>query len=169
MVESEWVLSRFGAHQGRARSQYLAFVLDGIGVGHREEFYDLKEQRFLGDTPFVEKINRRLDVEPPRRVKVELSTIEDMVCRRFQCPVESLYSRSKDRQGSLARAVIGYVGHELGTVKLAEIGRRYGRDQVTVSLGIKRLRERMGGESDLRKSVAALVQQVRGGKTKLNN
>jgi REP element-mobilizing transposase RayT len=76
MVQSEWVLSQFGSNLGAARSKYLAFVLEGIGSGHRDDFYDVKEQRFLGDAPFVDMINRRLDLDPPRRVKVDLSAIE---------------------------------------------------------------------------------------------
>lgn len=58
-------------------------------------------------------------------------------------------------------------GTRTGHFTLTDVARRYRRDQVTVSLGIKRLRERMAEESELRRSAAALVQQIR--EAKLNN
>lgn len=165
-VQSEWVLNQFAPNLGQALSKYLAFVLEGIGTGHRDDFYEVKEQRFLGDAPFVDMINRRLDLEPPRTVKVDLSAIETAVSGWCNYPVERLYSRTKEHRASFARAVVAYLGQELGGIKLNEVARRYGRDQVTLSLGIKRLRERLAEESDLSESIATLVQQIRDGKTK---
>ena len=166
MVQSEWILNQFAPTLGQARSKYLAFVLEGVGSGHRDEFYDVKEQRFLGDAPFVDMINRRLDLDPPRTVKVDLSAIEAAVSLLYKYPVEGLYSRTKEHRGSFARAVVAYLGQELGAIKLNDVARRYGRDQVTLSLGIKRLRERLAEESDLSASIAALMQQIRDGNTK---
>lgn len=167
MVQSEWILKQFGPNVAEARRNYAAFVLDGIGLGHRDDFYDVKEQRFLGDTAFVEKINRNLDLEPPSTVKVDLSVIEAAVLRRYQYPVELLYSPTKDPHGSFARAVVGYLGQVLGGVKLNEVARRYGRDQVTLSLGIKRLRERLAEESDTSKNIAILLKEIRDGRAKI--
>ena len=166
MVQSEWILNQFGPNLNQARSKYLAFVLEGVGSGHRDDFYDVKEQRFLGDAPFVDMINRRLDLDPPRTVKVDLSAIEAAVSRRYKYPVEGLYSRTKEHRGSFARVVVAYLGQELGAIKLNDVARRYGCDQVTLSLGIKRLRERLAEESDLSASIASLVQQIRDGKAK---
>jgi putative transposase len=166
-VQSEWVLKHFGPNLVQARRKYAAFVLDGIGLGHRDDFYDVKEQRFLGDAPFVEKINRRLDLKLTGTVKVDLSAIEAAVLRRYKYPVELLYSPSKDRRGSFARGVIAYVGQALGAIKLNEVARRYGRDQVTLSLGIKRLRERLAKEPDSSKNIASLLKELRDGRAKI--
>ena len=60
-------------------------------------------------------------------------------------------------RGSFARAVVAYLGQELGAIKLNEVAARYGRDQVTLSLGIKRLREGLAQESDLSENIASLL------------
>ena len=166
MVQSEWILKQFAANLAQARRRYEEFVLDGIGAGHRDDFYDVKEQRFLGDDRFVEKINRSLDLDPPLSIQVDLSAIETAVSRRYKYPVELLHSRTKEHRGSFARAVVAYLGQELGAVRLNEVAARYGRDQVTLSLGMKRLRERLAQESDLSENIACLVKQLRGGKAK---
>jgi hypothetical protein len=169
MVQSEWILNQFSPNLAQARRKYEEFVLEGIGAGHRDDLYDVKEQRFLGNDQFVEKINRSLDLNPPAKIRVDMSAIETAVSRRYKYPVELLHSRTKEHRGSFARSVVAYLGQELGTVRLNEVAARYGRDQVTLSLGIKRLRERLGQESDLRENMASLLKQLRGGKVKINN
>ena len=164
-VQSEWILNQFAPNLAQARRKYEEFVLDGIGAGHRDDFYDVKEQRFLGDDQFVEKINRSLDLDPRLTIRVDLSAIETAVSRRYKYPVELLHSRTKEHRGSFARAVVAYLGQELGTVRLNEAAARYGRDQVSLSLGIKRLRERLVQEADLSEDIASLLKQLRGGMT----
>lgn len=164
MVQSEWILNQFAPNLAQARRKYEEFVLDGIGAGHRDDLYDVKEQRFLGDDQFVEKIIRSLDLDPPPTIRVDMSAIETAVSRRYKYPVELLHSRSKEHRGSFARAVVAYLGQELGTIRLNEVAARYGRDQVTLSLGIKRLRERLAQESDLSENISSLLKQLRGGK-----
>jgi REP-associated tyrosine transposase len=165
MVQWEWILEQFAPNPARARHRYGEFVLDGIGAGHRDDFYDVKEQRILGNDEFVEKINRSLDLDQPAPIRVNLSAIETAVSRRYKYPVEILHSRSKEHRGSFARAIVAYLGQELGTVRLNDVAARYGRDQVSLSLGMKRLRERMAQESDLKENIASLLTQLRGGKT----
>ena len=105
-MQSEWILNQFAANRAWARRKYEEFVLDGIGAGHRDDFYDVKEQRFLGDDQFVEKINRSLDRDPPSTIRVELSFIETAVCQRYNYPEKLLHSRTKEHRGSFARAVV---------------------------------------------------------------
>ena len=95
-----------------------------------------------------------------------MSAIETAASRRYKYPVELLHSRTKERRGSFARAVVAHLGQELGAVRLNEVAaRRYGRDQVTLSLGTKRLRERLAQESDLSENITSLLNRLRGGKT----
>ena len=169
MVQSEWILNQLAPTLARARRKYEEFVLGGIGAGHRDDFYDVKEQRFLGDDQFVERISRSLDLDLPPSNRVELSVIETAVSQWHKYPVEMLHSRTKEHRGSFARAVVGYLGQELGAARLTEVAARYGRDQVSLSLGVKRLRERLAQESDLSENIAGLLKQLRGGKVKLNN
>ena len=144
-------------------------MLGGIGAGHRDDFYNVKEQRFLGDAQFVEGINRSLDLDLPPTNRVQLSAIETAVSRWQKYPVAMLHARTKEHRGPFARAVVGYLGQELGAARLTEVAARYGRDQVTLSLGVKRLRERITQESDLSENIAGVLKQLRGGKIKLNN
>ncbi len=167
VVQTDWVLEQFAPDMARARRKYKEFVSDGIGSGHRDDFYDIKEQRFLGDDQFVDKINRHLDLDSPPKIRVDLSTIESAVSRRYEYAAELLHLRTKEHRGSFVRAVVAYLGQELGTIKLNEVAARYGRDQVSLSLGLKRLRERLAQEADLSKNIGGLLKELRAGK--INN
>jgi putative transposase len=49
-VECDGLLKQFSPQPAQARKLFDPFVLDGVGAGHREEFYTVQEQRYLGDT-----------------------------------------------------------------------------------------------------------------------
>jgi REP element-mobilizing transposase RayT len=164
LVQTEWVLGQLAQNHTAALKQYRQFILDGYGEGHRGELYEVKEQQYLGDDQFVERLNRTIDSEPPELIRISLSEIEEVVCRKYEVAPAVLRSRSKERRGSFGRLVVAHLGQELGGLKLNEIAKQYGRDQVTLSLGLKRLRERMAEDAVLRQSVQGLEERLRKGK-----
>ena len=56
LIDEEFVLSQFGGNKGKARKRYREFVLGGLGLGHQEKYYEVKDQRFLGEDEFIERI-----------------------------------------------------------------------------------------------------------------
>jgi len=132
--------------------------------GHREDLYMTKEQRYLGDDHFVERVTRTIESDDPRTVRIKLEEIEKIVCRQYDLSVEILQSRSKEHSGSFGRAVVAHLAQELGGIKLNEVANRYGRDQVSLSLGLKRLRGRTGQEAQLRRSLDNLGGLIRKGR-----
>lgn len=167
-VETESVLSQFSRNRSEALRRYRQFVLEGIGEGHREDLYAAKEQRYLGDDDFVEQVSRRVEKEEPPAIRVELGQIEEAVCRKYALTSEQLRSRSKERRGSFGRLLVAYLSQELAGTKLNEVAKRYGRDQVSVSLGIKRLREKVAEDGRLRQSLEDLTERLKERKTQLN-
>lgn len=163
-VQTEWVLSQFSKNRSEAVRRYRRFVLEGIAEGHREDLYAAKEQRYLGDEEFVEQISREVEKEKPRPVRVELGEVEEVVCREYDLSIDLLQARSKERRGSLGRTLVAYLGQEVGGMKLNEIAKRYGRDQVSLSLGLKRLRERIREHAALKHSLESLMAGLRKGK-----
>lgn len=160
-VETAWVLNQFSGNRSEALRRYRQFVLEAIGEGHRDDLYAAKEQQCLGDDDFVESVIEKVEKEELRPVRVALEHIEEAVSRKYDLSVEQLRSRSKERRGSFGRLLVGYIGQQLGATTLNEIAKRYGRDQVSLSLGIKRLTEKVAVDSGLRQSVDGLMEQLR--------
>jgi putative transposase len=162
-LECDWILKQFSPQPAQARMLFDQFVLDGAGVGHREEFYAVKEQRYLGDDEFLDRVDRKLNNEPSRPRRIDLAKIEAAVCRHFELPVNLLRSRSKERRGSFGRALVACLAQELGGTALNQVAKRYGRDQVTLSLGLKALRQKIGQDRKLRRDVESLSSELRTG------
>jgi putative transposase len=59
VLEPSRVLDMLGGRAG-----YRKFVQEDMKDGHREEYYDVIDQRFLGEERFVEKLKVQADEEP---------------------------------------------------------------------------------------------------------
>jgi putative transposase len=59
-VDTSLVLGQFGTAIGPpARRSYLQFIREGLGIGHRDKYYDAVDQRLLGDEQFIEAVDRK--------------------------------------------------------------------------------------------------------------
>jgi putative transposase len=91
---------------GKAR--YRAFVRDGMGSGHREEYYEVEDQRFLGERGFGEKLVKAEKETKPRKRKALEVVVKELA---EAVGVRGSELRSADRSWSVskARSMIGYV------------------------------------------------------------
>jgi putative transposase len=68
-IDTAPVLGEFARSVAKARLGYLRFIAEGKATGHQPDYYDAQDQRFLGDTKFVEQIDERIraerDIEVP--------------------------------------------------------------------------------------------------------
>ena len=69
----EEVLSYLSKRRGDAVRKYSKFVSEGTGQGHRDDFYEVKEQRYLGDDEFIDQVEKeREKVEDTSNVKLTI-------------------------------------------------------------------------------------------------
>jgi hypothetical protein len=109
-VEVREVLAHFGSRDGEARSQYRKFVLDGIGEGHREEYYELAEGRILGDGEFVEAVKARSGEKDTPKLKMRPQEFLERVCKALGKKREEVVGAAKDRERVRLRHILCY-GH----------------------------------------------------------
>ena len=57
-IDTTLVLGQFGRTLAQARRAYREFMEEGLGQGHVEKYYDVVDQRFLGDEEFIEKVDK---------------------------------------------------------------------------------------------------------------
>lgn len=157
-LTTDWVLGQFGKAVSKARTGYRAFVLDGLGEDHRQEFYGGGEDpRILGDDSFMDKCLSDSGGLPLRLTAKEVA---DKVCLAYGIDEATLKTRSQQRVASEARAVAGWLARELGCVTLSDVARHVNRDVGSISSAVRRLSERM-------QEVPELADRVRSLKTEL--
>lgn len=87
------ILSCWSKRKKQAVAAYEQFVLDGIQQGHREDYYRVKEQRYLGDEEFVEKAERRFEkVEHVFAIRMTVEEIVDRIGREYGTPARSHFA-----------------------------------------------------------------------------
>jgi hypothetical protein len=109
-VETAPVLGEFAKTMGKARLVYLKFIADGKATGHQPDYYDVRDQRFLGDERFVEEIAERAGAD--REISLPLPRAKPSVLLRLVA--EGIW-RDRERPGaSGAAAEMGYSPIDVG-------------------------------------------------------
>ena len=165
LVSVNSVLEQFGGTRAAAIRRYRKFIHDGLGEGHREDYYQVIDQRFLGDEEFVEEVREKAE-EPGERlpVDIDLNDIVKLVCHEFRIRPERVFQRDKSREVSQLRWIIGKLAAEEADCRLVEVARFFRRDPGVVSRGLRLLEERLIEEKGLQKRVSRLQVTIREGR-----
>jgi len=60
-VDTAAILELFHRQVGPARKAYRQFVQEGIGSGHHAHYYEVVDQRFLGDERFLAELAHKTE------------------------------------------------------------------------------------------------------------
>ena len=135
-IESAPVLGEFAKSLGKARLGYLRFMEDGKANGHQPDYYDVRDQRFLGDERFVEQIEER--VQEDREIatplpRVKLAVLLPLIAGAYGATERDLVQAGRQRKWIKARSMLVYLGREWGRVSIKELARRLHRDSSVIS------------------------------------
>jgi putative transposase len=158
-IETGAVLGEFAKSLGKARMGYLKFMAEGKAKGHQPDYYDVRDQRFLGDERFVEEIEERVQGDreiaaPAPRVKLAL--LLRLVAKAHGGTEKELTEAGRQRKWIGARSMLVYLGREWCRMTIKELGKRLQRDPSVIS----RLYSTYAAARD-EKVEKSLLQQVR--------
>ena len=156
IIESSIVLKMLGGSKG-----YRRFVLDGMGEGHKEEYYEVEDQRFLGPEGFGEKLTGQVDEKedgPPRRAP--LAKAVGVLAARLGVDPVILKGADRSWKISRARAMVGYILVRRRGYRLTEVASALGRDLATMSSLISRLGDRVHRDRRLSLETDKLIKIV---------
>jgi REP element-mobilizing transposase RayT len=157
VLEASRVLDMLGG-----RAAYRRFVQEGVKDGHREEYYDVVDQRFLGEERFVEKLKVQADEEPETaRPKKPVIAAFRNAARALEVEPAVLSGADRSWEVSRHRALIGYVLIRRLGYKLKDVAKCLGRDMATVSSLVSRYSERLAQDEELKKQAARIMKDWR--------
>ena len=160
IADLDHVLTQFSDKKGAARRKYDLFVRSRLAQGHRDDFYETKDQRFLGDNQYLEDVQRRINQTLVFKYEIALEEIVSQVGSALKIPIDLLYSSSRNRQGAWGRAVCAYLGHGLGGFKIREIADHFNRDPVAISYGLRNVEQRFREDKKLEAKMTALENNL---------
>ena len=105
-------------------------------TGHQSDFYDVWDQRFLGDERFVEQIDERIradrEIEVPGP-RARFSELLRLTAAAYGMSERELVQPGRQRKWVRARSTLVYVAREWGKVTVKLLGRRLHRDPLIIS------------------------------------
>ena len=141
------------------KSGYRKFVRDGRGDGHRKDYYELEDQRFLGAAGFGEKLQEE-EIEPQPRKRKALDVVVKRLGKELKFDIAELVSADRTWSVSKARTLIAYILVRRHGYGLGEIARYFRRDSATTGTLLGRLARRLEADTDLRRQIARLSKKV---------
>ncbi len=102
-------------------------MAEGKANGHQPDYYDVRDQRFLGDERFVEEIEERVEgdweiAKPTPRMK--LSVLLPLIAKAHGATEKDLLEAGRLRRWVTARSMLVYLGREWCRVTVKELGKR---------------------------------------------
>ena len=157
-IDTSAVLGGLNRSVAHARRAYLRFIAEGKGAGHQAAYYDVWDQRILGDKNFVEQIDEKIRTE--REIKLpgpraKLSTLLRLTAQAYNASERDLVRPGRQRKWVKPRATLVFLAREWGRASVKEIARRLHRDPSIVS----RLYSLYATDRDLNKE-RLLAQQL---------
>ncbi|MCP4408634.1 MAG: transposase, partial [Gammaproteobacteria bacterium] len=123
-LETDWLLSQFGAQRKRAIAHYKDFVRAGMGLPSL--WSDLRQQIYLGGENFVNRMQKQLDSS------ADLSEIPRIQHRCKAKPLQYYEKRYKDKKQGMVQA------YYTGDYTMKEIAGHFDVHYSTVSRAVKK-------------------------------
>lgn len=140
------------------KAGYREFISDGIQDGHKEEYYETEDQRFLGSEGFGEKLRKQ---DEPRAAKRRaLEPVIKALGANLGIGAGELKSADRSWAVSRARTMIGYVLVRRAGYGLGEVAKYFGRDPATVGTLLGRLAARIDEDEEVRREIERLSKIV---------
>jgi len=157
LVDKGLVLSQFGKKKSLARRRYRQFVLEGLPMGHQKRYYEVKDQRYLGEDEFIDRIEREKTSSHGGIFEIPVMEISMEVGNKMAIPPDRLYSLTRDRMGAYGRAIVAYLARKMAASLVKDIAQHFRREPMTISEAIIKIEGLM--EKD--KELAAKIEDMR--------
>ena len=138
---------------------YRRFVRDGIADGHREDYYEVEDQRFLGSGGFGQKMRAEVEQESGQPAKRKpLGEVVEALATKVKVSLEKLRGPDRSWRVSRARTLMAYVLVRHQGYRVAEVASHLGRDQTTMSSSLSRFSEKARQKPEVLKEVERLAK-----------
>ena len=160
VIDEGFVLGQFSDSRSLARRKYRRFVWDGISMGHEEKYYRVKDQRYLGEEAFIDRIEMEKKGAESWVYDVSLEAITQEVSRPTGITGDKLHSATRGREGAHGRGLVGYLARKISGYMVKEIGEYFGRSPVAIGEAIRRIEGLLRKDTSFEKAIKRMGKNV---------
>jgi REP element-mobilizing transposase RayT len=159
-LDTTEVLRQFSRTVREAKKHYRKFVSEGMDEGHKEEYYDVLDGRFLGDRQFAEEVKSKAGDEEKVRIKIKADALLEAVCKVLGMTRRTVIGAGKDRERVRARELVSHVGRSCTELSVKAIGEMLGVDPTCVSRSVTRIEERLRTDKRLEGTLKRIITAI---------
>ena len=160
LIEVDSVLGQFAGKKSLARLRYHQFVLEALHQDHQGKYYEVKDQRYLGDEGFIDRIQNEKKGRENGIYDIPIEVIIQEVSRATGISLNRLYSLTRDRKGAHGRSMVAYLARALSGYRVVDIARHFRRSPMRTSQAIIQIENRMQKEKTLMKTIEKLKEDL---------
>jgi len=155
VVDPTFVLKVMGG-----RKSYERFVLDGLREGHKEAYYELRDQQILGADEFARELKKETRGTYEAQEKKPIGKVLELVAQRIRVDPQVLRGPDRSWQVSKKRTLLVYVLIRRLGFGVGEVADYLRRDPTTLTTLVSRLSNRTQREQALREEIESLARIV---------
>ena len=156
IIDPATVLSMLGGKQA-----YRRFVQDGLSEGHKEEYYAVEDQRFLGAEGFGARLlKKEPGLSGKKLTRRSIETVARELAKLLKIEVQALRSPDRGWAISKARTIAAYVLVRRLGYRLSDVAAYFGRDMATLATLLARLSDRVQANDTARQEIERLNEIV---------
>jgi hypothetical protein len=160
LINTDFVLGQFGKNRSVARRKYQEFILEGLESGHQERFYEVKDQRYLGEESFINRIENEKQDRESMIYEISMEVIVAEVSKACGVGIDRLYSLSRERRAAQGRGIVGYLARGLAGQMVKDIAEHFRRSPMRISQAIMEVENRLREDESSRKMVRTLEKDL---------
>jgi hypothetical protein len=166
LIDRELVLGQFSNNKNKAQGEYFRFVLGGLNERHQESYYTIKDQRYLGDDKFIEKIESNKHNLEPAIYDIPINDIVLEVCKVAKIDSERLYSLTRNRAGAHGRNLVAYLARKLSGYLVKDIAKYFQREPMVISQGIIKVERLIQSNTEQKRMLETVENKLIKGRKK---
>ena len=160
LIDDDFVLKQFSEKRSLARQRYCQFVWDGVSIGYQQKYYKVKDQRYLGEDSFIDRIIEEKKETESWVYDVSLEVISHEVSRAIRIREDRLYSASRDREGAGGRGLVAYLARTISGYTVKEVADYFRRSPVTISEAIVKVEGLLHEDKSFERTVKYLSENL---------
>lgn len=154
------VLGLFGRQHKVALASFQKFINDAKTEGHKKEYYNLKDQRILGEKEFAEDIIKTT-VDNFEYRKISIDEAVDIVAKHASIGRENILSMTNERRGTEGRGLVAYICRSIGGFKSKKLSKYFKRAESTISKMIKQVEMNITHDEAKKELIANIEDEIK--------
>jgi chromosomal replication initiation ATPase DnaA len=122
-------------------------------MGHQKKYYEVKDQRYLGEDEFIDQIEREKTSADPAIFEILMKDIAMEVVNNMAIARDRLYSLTRERKGAYGRAIVAYLARKLTGSLVKDIAQHFQREPMTISEAIIKIENLMEKDKELARGI----------------